>query len=160
MDDRLNKDTATGAREGAASLRSVADTLHDAARRLDDGGSGFAARYADRAADQVDHFADRLKDATVRDMLNETERFARRHPEAFIGLAVATGFLAVRFLKSSTSRARASNDLDAAVRNADVAGLWPKKGVAAPPPEPVRATEGTLDPSFTPTPAMPAEPTR
>jgi hypothetical protein len=34
-------------------------------------------------------------------MVGEVERFARRQPTLFLGIAVAVGFLAVRFLKSS-----------------------------------------------------------
>lgn len=160
MDDRSplgnSPDLQNTKREGAASLRTMADALHDAAHRLDEGGSGVVARYAERAADEVDRFADRLKGATVQDMLHEAERFARRRPEAFVGLAAAAGFLAVRFLKSSGPRASSANDADSAVRNADVAGAWPSSGLATPVEEPARPADTVLDP----VPAAPADPYR
>lgn len=163
MDDRSPPGTAPDVqntkREGAASLRTMADALHQAAHRLDEGGSGLAARYAERAADEVDRFADRLKDASVQDMLHEAERFARRRPEVFVGLAAAAGFLAVRFLKSSGPRARSTNDTDASVRNADVAGAWPFGGLAAPVKEPARPADNAPDPVST-VPSYPGDPHR
>jgi hypothetical protein len=43
-------------------------------------------------------------------MVREVESYARAHPAVFLGAAVAAGFLAVRFLKSSGEAAEAPVD--------------------------------------------------
>jgi hypothetical protein len=42
-----------------------------------------------------------LKEKDLNGLMGDVESFARRQPVAFFGAAVAAGFLAVRFLKSS-----------------------------------------------------------
>lgn len=82
----------------------AADTLHDVARKLIDtaeqsGGPG--ARYIHQAGDQMQRLSDFLEQTDVRDMMQRTERFARRQPALFLGGAFFVGVLAARFMKNS-----------------------------------------------------------
>lgn len=59
------------------------------------------AGFADSAAEAVQHVSQYLRDKNVDEVVTEVEGFARRQPAVFLGSAVALGFLAARFLKSS-----------------------------------------------------------
>jgi hypothetical protein len=63
-----------------------------------------AAALASRAADGIDDVADYLQTRSLRDVVGEVERFARREPAIFLGAAFAIGLIGGRFLKSSASR--------------------------------------------------------
>lgn len=79
------------------------DTLHEVARTLrnaDEGGDNPTGRYMSRAGDQVERAATFLQNTDPRQMLTQTEAFARRQPALFLGGAFALGVIAARFLKS------------------------------------------------------------
>lgn len=86
------------------------DTLHDVARTLrqaDEGGDNPTGRYMSKAGDQVERVAQFLQQTDYRQMVTQTEAFARRQPALFLGGAFAIGVIAARFLKSGRS-----NDTD------------------------------------------------
>ena len=85
----------------AEQLHNVADALRDAAQR----GSGEDPLFGltGSAADGLDRLSSALRNKDVGVMMRDMESFARAQPVAFFGLALATGFLAVRFLKASQS---------------------------------------------------------
>lgn len=85
----------------ADQLGGVAAALHKAAEHLSDENNRVVAQYVDQAADRVDEMADMIRNSTLDDMLTQVEGFARRQPEVFVGGALALGFLAARFIKSS-----------------------------------------------------------
>lgn len=87
----------------ADQVGSVAQALHQAASQLNDQN---ASTYVSRAADQVDRFADTLRSHDLDDLIDQTERFARRQPELFIGGALLVGLALGRFLKASGDRRR------------------------------------------------------
>ncbi|WP_042697688.1 hypothetical protein [Azospirillum sp. B506] len=97
----------------ADQLGGVANALHKAAEQMNEENGGVVADYAEQAASRVERVADMLRDASVDDIVGEVEGFARRQPEVFIGAAFAVGFLAARFIKSSSDRRmhRASTSL-------------------------------------------------
>jgi len=81
----------------ADQLHDVAGALRDAAKRGDDPLFGLTGS----AADGLDRLSGALRNKDVGVMMRDMESFARAQPVAFFGLALATGFLAVRFLKAS-----------------------------------------------------------
>ena len=101
------------ARDSAQSLVNekkdvAADELHDVAGAL----RGAAQRRSGddpllgltgSAADGLDRLSNALRNKDVSVMMRDMESFARAQPVAFFGLALATGFLAVRFMKASHS---------------------------------------------------------
>ncbi|MGK6309942.1 hypothetical protein [Variovorax sp. DT-64] len=86
----------------------AADELHDVAGALR---SAAQSRSGDdpllgltgSAAEGLDRLANALRNKDVSVMMRDMESFARAQPVAFFGLALATGFLAVRFMKASRS---------------------------------------------------------
>ncbi|HEX5476911.1 MAG TPA: hypothetical protein VFX09_03570, partial [Burkholderiales bacterium] len=58
-------------------------------------------RVADLAADGLERLSGTLRNKDLDTLVGDVESFARRQPAAFFGVAIAAGFLAVRFVKSS-----------------------------------------------------------
>lgn len=81
------------------------DTLQEVARTLrnaNDGSDNPTGQYMGKAGDQVDRFASFLQNTDPKQMLTQTEAFARRQPALFLGGAFALGVIAARFLKSGS----------------------------------------------------------
>jgi hypothetical protein len=88
-------------RAAAGGLGDFAAALRKAARDMDGAGNSTVGRLAQSAADGLEHFSGTLRSRDLNGLVHDVESFARRQPVAFLGTAVAVGFLAVRFLKSS-----------------------------------------------------------
>jgi hypothetical protein len=82
-------------------IGSVAQAVRQSTQQLRDQQHETIAQYVEQAADQLERFANRLKDKNIGDLLNETQDLARRRPALFIGSAFALGLLGARFIKSS-----------------------------------------------------------
>jgi hypothetical protein len=88
----------------AETLGTVADALRGAAHDLGEKEVGSLGTYAESAAEQLDKVARYLREKDFQGLTRDTETFARRHPEVFLGGAFLAGMLAARFLKSSRPR--------------------------------------------------------
>jgi hypothetical protein len=89
--------------QAADRLGSVAGALRDTADRLKEE-NGTVGDYATRAAEQVDKLSTYLRDRDLGTFVRDTETFARRHPDVFLGGTFLAGLLVARFLKSSAER--------------------------------------------------------
>lgn len=88
----------------AGTLGSVAHAVRQTGNNLRAQGQPPLNTYADfvgGTADAVDRAAQYLREANVDQVVSEVETFARRQPVAFLSIAAALGFFAVRFLRSS-----------------------------------------------------------
>ena len=94
--------------EAAQRLTPIKTAVQETAHQLRRQGQGSVAEYADKAADQVERFSGYLRETDVDEILEEARSFARQRPALFVGSAVALGFFATRFLKSSSQEAAAS----------------------------------------------------
>ncbi|HEX8254877.1 MAG TPA: hypothetical protein VF846_17160, partial [Thermoanaerobaculia bacterium] len=83
-------------------LDNVASALRKAGTELGDN-SGVAGKLVSAIADRVESAGRSLDGKELGDVVDDLERFARRNPATFISGAIAVGFLASRFLKSSAS---------------------------------------------------------
>ena len=90
----------------ASGICDLADALRKSARNLSSNEQPTVARLAQSAADGLDQLSGAIKRRDLDGWVREAEAFARRRPVAFFGTAVAAGFLAVRFLKSSSQTHR------------------------------------------------------
>ncbi len=89
--------------QAAERLGSLAGALREAGRKLNEGEQGGDfGRYADRAAEQVERLSSYLRDNDLRGFVRDTEEFARRRPEVFLGGALLAGLALARFLKASS----------------------------------------------------------
>jgi hypothetical protein len=99
--DQVSTLVAQQKEQAAERLGGLAGALHDAAKQLEQKDADGFGRYAHRAADQVDRAARYLRDKDLPSLLRDTEGFARRHPDLFLGGSLVAGVLLARFLKSS-----------------------------------------------------------
>lgn len=85
---------------GAERIQGVARAVHTAA---DDIGKQVPqlAGYIHSGAEQLERTSRLLRENSVDDLLQMTNRLAHERPLAFIGGSVAAGFVLARFLKSS-----------------------------------------------------------
>lgn len=87
----------------AERLGGLAGVLHDTANRLrEDERSGPFGGYADQVANQVDRLSTYLRDNDLRGFVRDTEGFARRRPDLFLGGTFLAGLMLARFLKASS----------------------------------------------------------
>ncbi|CAN5580644.1 hypothetical protein BH24ACI3_BH24ACI3_04060 [soil metagenome] len=92
-----------------SSLTSVADTIRKFSESVGEKGSDgpipeSAAHYGDTAADKIEQVANYFEHHDIEAIYHDVEDLARQNPAIFVGGAFALGFLAARFLKSSSSR--------------------------------------------------------
>jgi hypothetical protein len=88
--------------QAAQRMTPIQSALRETGQQLRNQGQGPVAQYADNAADQVERFSRYLRENEVDEILDEGRSFARRRPGLFLGSAATLGFLATRFLKSSS----------------------------------------------------------
>lgn len=93
-------------RSATSGICDLADALRTSARHLSGKEQAAVARLAQSAADGLDQLSGALERRDLDGWVREAEAFARRRPIAFFGAAVAAGFLAARFLKSSSQTDR------------------------------------------------------
>ena len=84
------------------------EIFRDAARAFEND-APFAARSINSAAEYVDDAAEKIRNGSIRDLVDGATDFAKRQPAAFLGLSVLAGFAAVRFLKASGNQASSSS---------------------------------------------------
>jgi hypothetical protein len=137
LDDvlRAQKDRATG------SIDNVADALRKTGQALEQPGE-----YVERAAERIEQVGGYLREHSLRDIVQDVERFARREPAIFLGGAFTLGLLAARFLKSSSAHAhdgarfeptfeRRAREDEGPPRNRLIAGGAPRPSTFATRPE-------------------------
>lgn len=92
-------------RSTATDIAQFARALRDASRSIPEGGPvGVMAAHS---ADTLERFSETLRNKDLDGLLREVQDFARSQPAMFLGMAVAAGFLATRFLRSSASQGTA-----------------------------------------------------
>lgn len=94
--------------QAAETLYTVAHVLRQGGQQLREQNQGPVGSLADTAATRVEGLSGYLRDRDVRQIVDETEGYARQHPGVFLGTAVTLGVLAARFLKSSRRQQQAS----------------------------------------------------
>jgi hypothetical protein len=87
----------------AERLGGLAGVLHDTANRMrEDERSGPFGGYADQVANQVDKLSTYLRNNDLSGFVRDTEGFARRRPDLFLGGTFLAGLMLARFLKASS----------------------------------------------------------
>lgn len=96
---------ATRKDQAAGALSTVGHALRQTGQQLREQEQTAIAGYADQAATQVERVSRYLQDRDMRQLVDDTEGFARQRPVVFVGGALTLGLLAARFLKSSQRKA-------------------------------------------------------
>jgi len=100
--DKLREAVAERKVAGADYVGGIAEAMRRAGREFDQD-LPVAGKYIRKAAAQVDDVADSIRTGDVGDLVRNAQSFARRQPTAFVAMAALGGFVAVRFLKSTSS---------------------------------------------------------
>ncbi len=96
--DQQRQTVASGFQAVGQAFRSLGEDL----RKQDQGPvAHYAAEVGNAMAQQVDRVANYLQSRDVRQLVSDTEAFARRSPAIFLGGAFVLGLAASRFLKTS-----------------------------------------------------------
>ena len=85
----------------ASQLQTVGEAVHRAADKFREDHDDNIAGYVDALADEVDRCARYLEQRDMGALVNDTQRFARRNPELFLGGMFLAGLALSRFLKAS-----------------------------------------------------------
>lgn len=87
-------------------IGGISTALRRTAESLRSEQQATTASYVEMAADQIENLTTRFADRDLDDVLYEVQTYARRNPAVFFGAALGLGFVAARFLKASSDRAR------------------------------------------------------
>lgn len=98
--DRFQDQAREQQHSGADFVGRFAGNIREAARAFEND-VPLAARGINSAAEYVDEAADKIRNGSLRDLVDGATDFAKRQPAAFLGLSVLAGFAVVRFLKAS-----------------------------------------------------------
>jgi vacuolar-type H+-ATPase subunit E/Vma4 len=86
----------------ASQLQTVGEAVHRAADKFREERDENIAGYVDAVADEVDRCARYLEQRDLRSLLGDTQQFARRNPEWFLGGMFFAGLALSRFLKAGS----------------------------------------------------------
>ena len=109
--DQLQGQAREKQRSGADFIERFAGNIREAARAFEND-APFAARGIDSAAEYVEDAAEKIRNGSFRDLVDNATDFAKRQPAAFLGISVLAGFAAVRFLRASGGGASSSSRSD------------------------------------------------
>ncbi len=97
--------------QAADTLYTVAHALRQTGQQLREQDKAPIAGYADQAATEVERISGYLHGRDVRQIVDDTEGFARQRSAVFVGGALVLGLVAARFLKSSKRNAASTGGL-------------------------------------------------
>lgn len=110
--EKLEEQAREKQRSGADFIERFAGNIREASRAFEND-VPFAARGITSAAEYVEDAAEKIRNGSFRDLLDNATDFAKRQPVAFLGISVLAGFATVRFLKASGGGALSSSRSDA-----------------------------------------------
>jgi ElaB/YqjD/DUF883 family membrane-anchored ribosome-binding protein len=90
--------------QAGEQVSATAQALRSTGQHLREQGQDTQARAADRIADQADRMGSYLTECNADRLLEDVEDFGRRQPMAVVGIGIAVGFAASRFLKASSRK--------------------------------------------------------
>jgi hypothetical protein len=99
---RMREQVDQRSTQAGEQVSVTAEALRSTSRQLRDQGQDAQAQAAEKAADHAERLGGYLSESSADRILSDVEDFARRQPLAVIGLGIAAGFMASRFLKASS----------------------------------------------------------
>ena len=99
---RMREQVDQRSTQAGEQVSATAEALRTTSSQLRDQGQDAQAQAAEKAAHHAERLGGYLSESSADRILSDLEDFGRRQPMAVIGLGVAAGFLASRFLKASS----------------------------------------------------------
>jgi len=136
---RMREQVDQRSTQAGEQVGATAQALRTTSRQLRDHGQDAQAQAAEKAAHHAERLGGYLSESSADRILSDLEDFGRRQPLAVIGLGVAAGFVASRFLKASSRDRYYGRSTSAPALPATSAPAMPTTGgpampVAVPPP--------------------------
>lgn len=122
--DKLRSYADDGKSKATGLLDNFSSVIDDAARSIDERLGSEYGDYAHRAAESVSSFADRVRNKTVDDLLDDGRDFVKKSPAVAIAAAAVAGFALMRVIRTgldeaSGGRTRSSGGRKRSRGNAD-----------------------------------------
>ena len=92
----------------AGQLDGIVKALHATVEQLRKQDQSPAADYVERVAEGLSRFSSTVRERDIDSLGAQVQDFARRQPGMFLGVAAAVGFMAARFLRSSSASTSSS----------------------------------------------------
>jgi hypothetical protein len=90
--------------QAGEQVSATAEALRSTGQQLREQGQDTQADAAERVAHHADRVGSYLTESDADRLLGDVEDFGRRQPMAVVGIGVALGFAASRFLKASSGK--------------------------------------------------------
>jgi ElaB/YqjD/DUF883 family membrane-anchored ribosome-binding protein len=101
---RLRDQVDQRSTQAGDQVSTTAEALRQTADRLREQGQEPHAKAAEKVAEHAERVGGYLTESDADRILHDAEDFGRRQPMAVIGLGLAVGFAASRFLKASSRK--------------------------------------------------------
>jgi hypothetical protein len=102
--DKLRDQVDQRSTQAGERVSSAAGDVRSVGEELRRQGKDQPARLADQAAERAERVGSYLQESDADRILRDVEEFGRRQPMALVAGGLALGFVASRFLKSSSQR--------------------------------------------------------
>jgi ElaB/YqjD/DUF883 family membrane-anchored ribosome-binding protein len=99
---RMREQVDQRSTQAGGQVSATAQALRTTSQQLRDQGQDGPAQAAEKVAHHAERVGGYLSESSADRILSDLEDFGRRQPWAVIGLGVAAGFVASRFLKASS----------------------------------------------------------
>ena len=99
---RMREQVDQRSTQAGEQVSATAEALRNTSSHLRDQGQDGPAQAAEKVAHHAERLGGYLSESSADRILSDLEDFGRRQPMAVIGLGVAAGFVASRFLKASS----------------------------------------------------------
>jgi len=130
--------------QAGEQVSATADALRATSRQLRDQGQDGPAQAAEKAAHHAERVGGYLSESSADRILGDLEDFGRRQPLAVVGLGLAAGLLASRFLKASSRERYQNRPAGTAVTPATTVPAMPDAPVSAMPDATVPAMPASV----------------
>ena len=127
--DQIQGQAREKQRSGADFIERFAGNIREAARAFEND-APFAARGINSAAEYVEDAAEKIRNGSFRDLVDNATDFAKRQPAAFLGISVLAGFAAVRVLRASGGGASSSSHDTNQASSSQRADAWKTSSAA------------------------------
>ena len=141
--EQVKSQLANQKHEASQRMAPIQTALRETGQQLRKQGQGSVGQYADKAADQLERFSGYLRETDVDEIADEARGFARHRPAIFLGGAVALGFLATRFLKSSSQEASNGSSMSSNATSGPTVPYGTEEPATALPPDSVEGSRRT-----------------
>lgn len=107
--NRLHSEVDARKSSAASQAKSVSTAIQRTVSEMNDDAPRWLKSAFQQGAEQIQRFADAIDQTNSRQLVSETQDFARRSPGAFLAACTAAGFAAARIFKAGAEQPQAND---------------------------------------------------